>query len=360
VIRARRAPFSIEEARDLVEDLFTPKPAVYWTDFLVSWTVGALAFGTVSGCLRGVDFCARAGERGPALAALAFVVSCLAFYRAVSFLHEIVHLPREAFAGFRRVWNLLCGIPFLLPSFMYATHRVHHSAARYGSREDGEYVPWARRPVVAILGSLAQGLLVPALLVTRFLVLAPLSWASPGIADFAWRRASSLVVTPTFVRAAPTPEELRSWRRLEAGCFGAIVATLVATAAGVLPPACVLQAYVTGVTITTLNAIRTLAAHRYRHGDGGLSHLEQVLDSVNYPRRPVASELWAPVGLRFHALHHLFPSLPYHALPAAHRRLMGGLPADSPYRRTESPGLVSSLRCLWNGARGCVRERGSR
>jgi fatty acid desaturase len=59
------------------------------------------------------------------------------------------------------------------------------------------------------------------------------------------------------------------------------------------------------------------------------------------------AELWAPVGLRYHALHHLFPSLPYHNLGKAHRRLMRELPADSPYRQTESPHLWASLRLLW-------------
>jgi fatty acid desaturase len=56
--------------------------------------------------------------------------------------------------------------------------------------------------------------------------------------------------------------------------------------------------------------------------------------------------------MRFHALHHLFPSLPYHALGAAHRRLMARLPPDSPYRLTEAPRLSASLRQLWRAARG--------
>jgi fatty acid desaturase len=57
-----------------------------------------------------------------------------------------------------------------------------------------------------------------------------------------------------------------------------------------------------------------------------------------------------PVGLRFHALHHLFPSLPYHNLAAAHARLMAALPADSPYRRTVSSGLWTTIRQLWREA----------
>ena len=79
--------------------------------------------------------------------------------------------------------------------------------------------------------------------------------------------------------------------------------------------------------------------------------LDQLLDSINYPRHPFLSSLWAPVGLRFHALHHLFPSLPYHNLAKAHQRLMAELPAYSPYRLTNSPSLTASLVRLWRTSR---------
>ena len=74
-----------------------------------------------------------------------------------------------------------------------------------------------------------------------------------------------------------------------------------------------------------------------------MTFLDQLLDSVNYPHRPWITELWGPVGTRFHALHHLFPSLPYHAFPEAHRRLMKALPEDSPYRLTEERSLTSAV-----------------
>jgi hypothetical protein len=35
--------------------------------------------------------------------------------------------------------------------------------------------------------------------------------------------------------------------------------------------------------------------------------------------------------------------MPYHRLAEAHARLMAKLPADSPYRRTVSPGLLHTL-----------------
>ena len=76
-----------------------------------------------------------------------------------------------------------------------------------------------------------------------------------------------------------------------------------------------------------------------------------MLDSLNYPRRSWLTPLWAPVGLRFHAMHHLFPGIPYHNLAAAHDRVMGMLPPGSPYHRATGYGLVASLAELWGNAR---------
>ncbi len=65
----------------------------------------------------------------------------------------------------------------------------------------------------------------------------------------------------------------------------------------------------------------------------------QYLDSVNVPGG-FLPYLWAPVGLRYHALHHLLPSMPYHALGEAHRRLSAHLGTGSTYQRANYPGLL--------------------
>jgi fatty acid desaturase len=118
----------------------------------------------------------------------------------------------------------------------------------------------------------------------------------------------------------------------------------------------VAQAYCTAVFVLALNAFRTLGAHRYINDGGEMTFVEQLLDSVNYPRRPFLTELWAPLGMRFHALHHLFPSMPYHALPEAHRRLMEQLPADSAYRQTNCDSLPSALAQLWRKSAAAARQ----
>src|SRR4029079_2045217 len=135
-----------------------------------------------------------------------------------------------------------------------------------------------------------------------FLILAPISWVSPRFRDFVHRRASSMVMDPTYIRPLPTRKVLRIFRLQEVLCFlwVASIATLLITRT--IPIGFLIVSYTISVMILFLNAIRTLGAHRYTNAGGEVTFLTQLLDSVNYPRRPFLSSLWAPVGLRFHAL----------------------------------------------------------
>jgi fatty acid desaturase len=60
--------------------------------------------------------------------------------------------------------------------------------------------------------------------------------------------------------------------------------------------------------------------------------------------------LAAPVGLRYHALHHLFPTLPYHALGEAHRRIVAHVAPSSSYHRANEPTMAVALWKLWRNA----------
>ncbi|MDA7980902.1 MAG: fatty acid desaturase [Pirellulales bacterium] len=359
---AHTQAFSIGEARRIVKDLFRPSPWAYWPDFLFSIIVGSFCFmafnrAILIGEAKIVTLIADAvGYHATwftgILTGLLFVGAVLLFYRAALFTHELVHLKDKALPGFRVVWNVLCGIPFLMPSFLYHTHVHHHIRKHYGTREDGEYLPLAVGPRRNILLYVGQSLVIPPLAVLRFLILTPLTWVGPVMRKLVYQRASSMVVDPTYIRPLPTHAELRVWRLQEGACFVLLLTTTICLFVGVLPWLWLVNVYCVAVSIITLNALRTLGAHRYRFsGRHDIPFTDQLLDSVNYPQHPVTAELWAPVGLRFHALHHLFPSLPYHNLPAAHHKLMQELPPDSPYRQTNSPSLWASLLTLWREAK---------
>ena len=95
-----------------------------------------------------------------------------------------------------------------------------------------------------------------------------------------------------------------------------------------------------------LNQSRTLVAHLWENGGEVMTVTGQYLDSVNVPPPEMFAPLWAPVGLRYHALHHLLPSVPYHSLGEAHRRLSAHLGQESTYGKASYPRLFGLMKRL--------------
>ena len=204
-----------------------------------------------------------------------------------------------------------------------------------------------------IVGFIAQALIIPILGLFRFVVLSPICWFIPGARKLVHRHASTMLVDPLYQRDDATPGLMRIVVLQEFFCFLAgfwLIFRNPILYGEVFDPLWIL-AYCVAIGLLTLNEVRTLGAHRWTGEGGEMSFEEQLLDSVNYPNNAWLSELWGPIGTRFHALHHLFPRLPYHNLAEAHRRLAEGLPEDSPYHRTVAPSLTSEIVALWRRAK---------
>jgi fatty acid desaturase len=346
-----RNQFSIREARSLVKDLATPNPKIYWLDFLASILTGHLAFG-LTARLGAFQF---AWLESPvafwSVRATLFAVTAICYMRAVMFTHELVHLPTRGFGGFRTAWNLLCGIPLLVPSFLYYPHVDHHRRKHYGTDKDGEYLHLSHQhPAHSILFVVAATV-VPLAAVVRFAIMTPIAWVFPSFQSWMERHASSMIIDIFYIRGDFGPAAHRNMRLQELACFAWCASFFSVWYSGAMISSTPVLAYLLGVTLVLMNNIRTLGAHRWIGEGGELSFEEQLLDSVNYPHRPWITELWGPIGTRYHALHHLFPSMPYHNLGIAHRRLMAGLPKDSIYRQTERVSLIGAIVELLTRAR---------
>jgi fatty acid desaturase len=331
------------EANRLTADLAKARPAVYWADLGVTL---ALAWGGLAAAAQGQGALRGAGA----------VVCVLALYRALSFIHELTHLRESEAPGFRFVWNTLVGVPFLAPSLLYeGVHSLHHMRPHYGTVDDPEYLPLSRRPPLASVALVAVGALGPLGGLLRFGVLTPLSLIWPRLRAQVIARYSAMCINPAFRRQDLERAETAAWRAQEicAWLWSWVLVALVAR--GGLPARYVLTGFGLMSLATVVNQVRTLAAHAWTSDGRPMSVTQQYLDTVNVPPPGWLPLLWAPVGLRYHALHHLLPRIPYHNLAEAHRRLAAALPADSPYHRANHRGLLAPLGALLARARAAAR-----
>ena len=192
--------FSIREARGLIQDLYQPNPVIYWSDFLGSILVGHATFMI----LVRLDTLSAAWLQSPGAlwsARLAlFAVTAICYMRAVMFTHELVHLPAQGFRAFRVAWNLLCGIPLLVPSFLYYPHVDHHRRKHYGTERDGEYIDLSHRHPSNVLLFVAAAAIVPLAACLRFAVMTPVAWVFPGFQKWMERHASSMIIDIFYLR----------------------------------------------------------------------------------------------------------------------------------------------------------------
>ena len=322
------------EAQRITADLTRPSARIYWTDLVLT---AAAVYGGLALAVLAHGTPAWAGG----------AVCAIALYRGVSFIHELTHLRPGETPGFRAGWNALIGVPFLAPSLLYeGVHNLHHLKQLYGTPEDPEYMPLSHLRPRVIAGFLAVAALAPAGAFLRFAVMTPLSFLAPGLRREVIARYSGMVVNPAFRRQDVGAARRPAWRAQEIGAWLWSWTLVGLVARGGLAARFVLTGVALMALVAIVNQLRTLVAHGWTSDGRPMSIADQFLDSINVPPPGWLPLIWAPVGLRYHALHHLLPAVPYHNLAEAHRRLAQSMPDDSAYHRAQHPGLVAPLKAL--------------
>jgi len=340
--RDTAAPMWVSEVRQALksapDDPFRVKPWRYWADFLLSITLAYSA--AVVYLLSPLGSWWQLG---------ALPVAAFWLYRLGSLVHEVCHLGAHELRVFKVTWNVLVGTITLTPSpFFTRQHRDHHSLKMFGTPEDPEYVANVLQAgnLRSFLGYTAYMLVFPLLVFLRFL-LAPLTFLHPALRETVLERASSLTLNTRYRRKL-TPFDRRAILGVEALCFLRAASIPLTIYLGVSPLSRFPLLYVLALATFFMNQMRQLADHHF-DGDGTPASVEaHILDSCNFTKKDPLTLLFFPFAIRYHALHHLFPSLPYHNLEAAHGHLARTLPPDNPYLRLDEPGWWSvAKQTVW-------------
>src|SRR5260370_25583442 len=89
-----------------VADLHNLRPAIFWSELLaiaiLGWSVFILAVFSHSGWI----------------VVAAATVAAILLYRGMCFVHELTHIRPNALPRFETLWNILLGVPLLLPAYM--------------------------------------------------------------------------------------------------------------------------------------------------------------------------------------------------------------------------------------------------
>jgi fatty acid desaturase len=336
----------IREARGTLRaaesDFFRVHPWRYWWDFglslLVAYTAGTVFLLSPDGSWAQL---------------IAYPLAVFWLYRVGSLVHEVAHLAQGEMRVFKVTWNLLVGIVTLTPSpFFTRHHRDHHSQRMYGRQEDPEYIvnvfqpgSWKSLVVYAVWVAI-----FPVVVFLRFL-LTPLTYLTPAIREATLTRFSALTLNWRYERRL-TAQDRWAIAAVEWPCCLRAMAIPAGVLLGLSPWTRLLTLYSVALGVLVLNQMRLLADHHFESHGVKLSLNGHIQDSCNYTGRDVFTWLFFPFSIRYHALHHLFPSLPYHNLAAAHQWLVARLPVDSPYRALDQKSWWSVARRTLLGVPG--------
>jgi fatty acid desaturase len=302
-----------------------------------------------AGVLWGAFAVALRATAGHPLHVAATVLSILAGLRAALFLHELAH-GRPGGSAFSLAWHLLVGLPLLIPSLLYVgPHADHHRAETYGTEFDPEYAPIANWSRPRLLRFTLAAALVPAVLWVRWALLGPLSLLLPRFRRAVVERASTLALNRDYRRASPVGAERWRWWWQEIAYALFCWLAFAGWWRGMLANAVVMQWLWVSSGLWMLNQLRVLIAHGYHHDGEQVDATGQMLDSIDLVGGSVVAALLAPVGLRYHALHHVEPMLAYHRLSEFREELCAELPANALYLSCERNGVRSALADLWRG-----------
>lgn len=331
----------LQRMKEIIKSDFAFSQSIFFSDLILSATLGWVALVLAITLLS---------PQSP-LFWTCLIGGALAHYRALSFIHEVAH-NKEKIPHIQKIYNFLVGFWYGTPAYTHFPHNDHHSSTTFGSIHDPEYVEWSQKSPLSILRPFIFCLAAPLVITVRFCLLPLASFLfTENFKKNLFQKFSTFAMQANYERDLKLNEYQMSQKEdLWSSVFFIV---RLAVSVTILPYFLVYQLLMLGL-MSFLNSYRAMVAHRYqvsRHrteNDTNIdSYREQALDSITV-EGGLLTEFWAPVGLRYHSLHHLFPTLPYYALGKAHRKLKKSLGPNHFYHQTVEPSFSIALIKLYN------------
>lgn len=281
---------------------------------------------------------------------LVFFIGTYSLYKGTMLIHEVSHLSKKI-PGYKAAYNILLGYPNSYPSYIYDTHLFHHGKKTYGTIKDPEYAYVKKYNAITLLKPLLISLLLPLLQIIRFTIL-PLITPFLGL-NFKrslYQKYSTLVFSDKYIRPIKNEKkELRTMMSQDLLCSAYKITLIALVYLEVLPFQFIINFYFAFVIASLINMYRALFNHLYANESlVSLSWEDHLLDTATI-KPGIFTHLIFVNGLGYHAIHHLFPEMPYHNLGKAHKKLIKNLSDDHIYKQNIFTGPLNlALFCIRN------------
>jgi len=326
----------VEIDKAFIKELHKPNVLLFWFDIALCALIG---WGAFSFLIYTEYFYFKI---------IAFFISAFAIYRGQIFIHEVVH-QRDAVKGLALFYELFFGWPNAYPSYFYDPHLYHHIPKEYATVDDPEYKSATNDSFIKLfIAPIVSAIFLPFILTIRFGVLPIFNIFLPRWWKLkVFTHAATLVVDIMYKRPLKKESELRSMLFNDFMCslYRIVVGLLIYFS--ILPFSVVIYWVLLVSFVSLMNMYRAKMAHYYL-GDGkSFSKTGQLLDSVTIEGN-FFTELWAPLFLRYHAGHHLYPQMPYHSLQKLHRYLTSEEMKNHPYNQTVFKSFFAAAKYFIN------------
>lgn len=268
------------------------------------------------------------------IALLAYVIGLIFIYKGTLMIHEVAHFQKKV-KGLRLTYNLLFGFFNKYPAYLYDTHPFHHGKQTFSTYKDPEYQYVRPDTFLTIIGPIFVSLFLPIFQILRFVILPPLLLIAPySLKKKVYTHFSTLVFDVKYKRIPKNKTDINQMLRNDLATSFSNWIFIYLIYLGQIPSKALALWYGMIVFASMLNMYRAKYNHVYNNKERtALSWEAHLLDCLTIDKG-IITEIISPVGLRYHALHHVMQEIPFYNLKRAHEYLLLKLPADHIYRQT--------------------------